>query len=113
MPKITDAEIESIIADLMRGRESGGERCNCTSCRAAEALRQLMLDRRQYETALEPFAAIPTCKIGIGVEAAHYWSVTGSPDKTHFTREDLHRAKAAMDAMRINAMDVANPSGAY
>jgi hypothetical protein len=45
-------------------------------------------------TALQPFADIPEAGVAT---ATHYWCVIGSPSKSHFTREDLRRAKAAIN----------------
>ena len=52
--------------------------------------------------ALKPFAAIqPVTLSSLDQEplyAAHYWAVIGTPERTHFTREDLARARAAIVA---------------
>jgi DNA-binding Xre family transcriptional regulator len=62
----------------------------------------------ELQTALAPFAAIPPVAfeakpLGANAEwkplkAAHYWCVAGHPTKSHFTREDLQRAKEALKA---------------
>lgn len=60
----------------------------------------LTQERDRLREALAPFASIPPVTLSEGHQrplyAAHYWCVIGSPDKTHFTREDLARASAAL-----------------
>jgi len=61
----------------------------------------LSQERDRLREALAPFANIPPVTLSEGDQrplyAAHYWCVIGSPDKTHFTREDLARARAALN----------------
>jgi hypothetical protein len=68
--------------------------------RAAEALLALSQERDRLREALGPFAAIPPVTVSEidqrPLWAAHYWCVVGHPDKSHFTREDLARARAAL-----------------
>ena len=61
----------------------------------------LSQERDRLREALAPFASIPPVTLSEGDQrplyAAHYWCVIGSPDKTHFTREDLACARAALN----------------
>lgn len=68
--------------------------------RTADVLLSLSQEGDRLRAALEPFANIPPVTLSEGDQrplyAAHYWCVIGSPSKTHFTREDLVRARAAL-----------------
>lgn len=59
---------------------------------AVARVSELEAENAVLREALEPFANIPPVAIDT---AKHYWCVIGSPDRTHFTREDLERARAA------------------
>jgi hypothetical protein len=72
----------------------------------AEAEGQIQhLEQRLSEAAeiIRPFAAVPPVTLSeldqIPLYAAHYWAVVGSPGKTHFTREDLARARDFLATM--------------
>jgi DNA repair exonuclease SbcCD ATPase subunit len=72
----------------------------------AEAEGQIRyLEQRLSEAAeiIRPFAAVPPVTLSeldqIPLYAAHYWAVVGSPGKTHFTREDLARARDFLATM--------------
>lgn len=72
----------------------------------AEAEGQIQhLEQRLSEATeiIRPFAAIPPVTLSeldqIPLYAAHYWAVVGRPDKSHFTREDLARARAFLATM--------------
>ena len=56
----------------------------------------LSQERDRLREALEPFAAIPPADVGT---AKHYWCVIGNPCMSHFTREDLARARAALNPL--------------
>lgn len=52
------------------------------------------------EAALKPFAGISSITLFPegGMEMAkHFWTVIGTPDRTHFTQDDLVRARAALN----------------
>lgn len=60
-------------------------------------IRYLEQRLREATKIIRPFAAIPPVVYSATDEkplyAAHYWAVVGRPDKSHFTREDLARAR--------------------
>jgi hypothetical protein len=86
-------------------------------------IERLTRERDEALEALKPFAAIPVAiqseeytLLGCSypqVEAAHYWVVIGTPDKSHFTREDLRRARSVLqsssDSARDNEFDIGTP----
>ena len=85
-------DYDDLITELKRRWLFGDQ----LSVEAGNTIIDLLAKNARLEEALEPFAAIPevfTCE----VSAAHYWCVIGSPGKTHFTREDLARARAALN----------------
>lgn len=69
--------------------------------RYQDTIKELRAENAALREALAPFANIPPVTLSEGDQrplyAAHYWCVIGSPDKTHFTREDLARARAALN----------------
>ena len=88
----------------LNAREAGGKPFRYMAGaykEAADALISLYWERHHLRDALAPFANIPPVTLSEGDQrplyAAHYWCVIGSPDKTHFTREDLARARAALN----------------
>lgn len=60
----------------------------------ADALLSLQGRVEELEKALEPFASIPPVDV---ITAAHYWCVIGNPNMSHFAREHLSCARAALN----------------
>lgn len=93
-----DPDFASAMADTVLERLSQIE--TATYRLLAEIL-SLSQERDRLREALAPFADIPPVTLSEldrrPLYAAHYWCVIGSPDKTHFTREDLARARAALN----------------
>jgi hypothetical protein len=61
---------------------------------------RLAKEVERLRAALAPFASIPPVCLSALDEtplyAANYWCVVGRPDKSHFTREDLARARECL-----------------
>lgn len=96
----TPSEIEELYAEAQK------------QISALEAVGRIYFERiKTLEEALKPFAAIPPTIYGTDnsgsemqvIEAAHYWVVIGHPGKSSFTREDLQRAKDALEMEDDNA----------
>jgi hypothetical protein len=63
-------------------------------------LADLQLQNDVLRSALAPFAHIPSVILQAGEVnklAKHYWVVMGTPSKSHFTQEDLDRARELIE----------------
>lgn len=54
---------------------------------------EMIAEIKRLREALKPFASVPPVQVDT---AKHYWMVIGTPDRSHFTREDLARACEAL-----------------
>ncbi len=67
---------------------------------AMDELERLRDRVARLEEAIQPFASIPPVTLSAlddsPLYAANYWCVVGRPDKSHFTREDLARARKCL-----------------
>ncbi|HQT65948.1 MAG TPA: hypothetical protein PLO16_15725 [Acidocella sp.] len=52
---------------------------------------------RELQEALEPFAKIQLSSAFSDTDNEHYWTVLGAPNRSHFTRQDILRARAALN----------------
>jgi hypothetical protein len=71
--------------------------CTIKLCKTAIEDREKII--KKLKEALLPFAEIPPIQYNSGdlkYEAVHYCAVIGHPGKSHFTREELKRAKEVM-----------------
>ncbi len=84
---------------------------------AMDDLEGLRARAAKLEEAIKPFASIPPVCLsaldGAPLYAAHYWCVVGRPDKTHFTREDLARARdcLGLEVALFKAVSAASGGG--
>ncbi len=84
---------------------------------AMDELESLRARATKLEEALKPFASIPPVCLSALDEtplyAAHYWCVVGRPDKTHFTRDDLARARdcLGLEVALFKAVPAASEGG--
>jgi hypothetical protein len=73
--------------------------------KAGEEIDALRKRLAAAEDAIRPFASIPPVTLSqldsAPLYAAHYWAVIGRPDKSHFTREDLARARAFLQTHEV------------
>ena len=51
----------------------------------------------ELEAALRPFAKLETVKLSEDAVAPHYWVVIGHPGKSDFTKEDIEKARKAIN----------------
>lgn len=87
-------EIERLRASL-KATETERRALSFDSDRECRASARLACQFARALEALKPFAEIPEADVGT---AAHYWVVIGTPDKSHFTREDLRRARSVLQS---------------
>ena len=95
-----NSQFDDLRAEIVSIRERMAENMAAIGAMTVENV-LLANERDRLREALAPFASIPPVTLSEGDQrplyAAHYWCVIGSPDKTHFTREDLARARAALN----------------
>lgn len=92
------ADLEAETSRLTRERDKALEakrELSFDSDRECRASARLACQFARALEALKPFAEIPEADVGT---AAHYWVVIGTPDKSHFTREDLRRARSVLQS---------------